>query len=272
MNVKNIDSNNLNFKSGLTWKIIKDIKQTDVLKSQADFAKLGLDADFRGKKSVCANYIYAANILAEISDKYKLPFNFIPYAIRVYKNEELVKPGYFYGFCINDTGKILKKEPSFIGGSIFVNDYRSGLLENDYMITKHYLLGRRSSPHFLANAFHEWFHAIHMDLMYKKYGYGGICPVLKEEYDRAGKVNKGLNKYESLNNRDMSALPDSFKKFIGKYAIISNSMLELFAELMTKITTMSLDKDLKVIKNPLDNLPKDLPNDVKYELERIMDI
>ena len=83
MKVQNVDPKNLNFKSGLTWKIIKDIKQTDVLKSQADFAKLGMNADFKGKKSVCANYIYAANILAEISEKYKLPLDFMPYSVRV---------------------------------------------------------------------------------------------------------------------------------------------------------------------------------------------
>ena len=108
--------------------------------------------------------------------------------------------------------------------------------------------------------------------MYKKYGYGGKCPILKQEYDRRGKTNKGLDKYENLDNRNLSALPSSLKKYLGKYAIKSSSMLELFAELMTRITAEALDKDLRVVKNPLDNLPKDLPKDVKYEFERIIDI
>ena len=57
-----------------------------------------------------------------------------------------------------------------------------------------------------------------------------------------------------------------------EYAIKTNSYLEVFAELMTKITTQALDKDLKVIRNPLDNLPVNMPQNIRYELERILEI
>ena len=264
--------NNVNFKSGLTRKIIKDILSTDVAKAEADFAKIGADTDFKGKKSVCANFIYATNILNEISEKYKLPFDFVPYAIRLYRTKELEKPFSFFAFTINDSGKVLKNEPSFIGGSIFVNNFGSGIFENNFITNIDYMKGRRSSSHFLANTFHEWFHVIHMDLMYKKYGYEGECPILRKEYHKECTNNKGLKKYESLAKRDLSEVPKEFKKYVGRYAIKSNSMLETFAELMTKITTEALDKDLNVIKNPLDNLPKNMPKDIKYELERLLDI
>ena len=49
-------------------------------------------------------------------------------------------------------------------------------------------------------------------------------------------------------------------------------MLEVFAELMTKITAESLSKDLKVIKNPMDNIPKDFPELYKKETEKILNI
>ena len=264
-------NNKLNFKSGLTGKIIKDILSTNVAKIESDFAKIGAEADFKGKKSVCANFVYATNILYEISERYKLPFNFVPYAITVYKNNELINKEEFLAFAINDTGKILKNKPPYIGGSLFINDKGSGIFNNNFTITEHYILGKRSTPHFLANTFHEWFHLIHMDLIYKKYGYEGACPVLSKEYKKVG-VNKGLKKYESLDNRDCSTFPKSFKKYIGDYAIKKNSYLEVFAELMTKITTLSLDKNLKVIKNPLDNLPKNMPPNIQYELERILEI
>jgi len=268
----NSTNNNTVFKSGLTRKIVKDILSTDVAKAEADFAKIGTEADFKGKKSICANFVYATNILYDISEKFKLPFDFTPYTIKVYNDKEIIDSTHkYFAFAINDSGKVLKNQDNFIGGSIFVNDKNNGILANNYYTTKHYLLGRRSSPHFLANALHEWFHTIHMDLMYKKYGYGGKCPILKEQYNKAG-LNKGLKKYESLGHRDMSFIPEDFQKLIGKYAIKSGSMLELFAELMTKITAEALDKDLKVIKNPLDNLPKDMPKEIKFELERIMDI
>ena len=260
-----------NFKSGLTWKIIQDIKQTNVAKTQADFAKIGLDADFRGKKSVCANFVYAANILYDICEKYKLPFDFVPYSISVYKNKELIKPGSYFAFTINDTGKVLNGKPSFIGGSIFINDFGSGIYENDFYTNQDYKKGRRSSSHFLSNTLHEWFHAIHMDLMYKKYGYEGKCPILRDAYQKSEK-DDGLQRYENMDKTNFSSLPDDFVKYIGEYAVKPNSMLEMFAELMTKITTLSLDKKLNVIKNPLDNLPNNLPKEVKNILEDLLDI
>lgn len=271
MKIQN-QNNSFNFKSGLTGKIIKDIVTTNIEKAQADFAKIGTEADFRGKKAVCANFVYATNILYDISEKYKLPFDFVPYAIKVYENKELINPHEYFAFATNETGNVLKNEPAYIGGSIFVNKKLSGLFLNDYIITKHYLLGKRSSPHFLSNTLHEWFHTIQMNLIYKKYGYEGICPVLSKEYRRPG-LNKGVKKLDSLDtSRDLTTLPKDFKKYIGSYAIRTNSYLELLAELMTKITTLSLDKDLNVVKNPLDNLPKDLPKEVKCELEKFLDI
>ncbi len=271
MKTQNIYIQNTNFKSGLTCKIIKDIKSTNVAKAQEDFKKIGMNADFKGKQAICANFVYATNILYDLSEKFKLPFDFVPYAVRVYENKELCKPGEYRAFSINDTGKILTDEPSFIGGSIFFNSNHSGLFQSNQLADKDYKNGRRSSSHFLTNTLHEWFHTIHMDLMYKKLGYEGECPILRDEYHKEG-VNNGLTEYERLSNVDLKDLPESFKRYIGSYAIEENSLLEVFAELMTKITTDSLDKNLNVIKNPLDNLPKDLPEKVKFELERTLDI
>ena len=268
MKVQKVNKQHTSFKSGLTFSIIKDIRHTNIQKSQAELKQIGMDADFNGEKAICANFIHAANILSDITDKYKLPFNFVPFSVRVYKTEELIKQKNYLGFCISDTGNVLKNELPFIGGSIFMNKNKNGLFQNDFYATKSYLQGKRSSSHFLSNTFHEWFHAILMDLIYKKYGYEGQCPILRENYHKDG-MNKGIKKYKSLDNRDKSSLSDEFKRYIGKYAWIQGNMHELIAELLTKITVNSLDKNLNIIKNPLDNLPKDIPLIVREQLERV---
>jgi len=142
MEVKSINQHT-NFKSGLTRKIIKTILTTDVAKAEADFAKIGTKADFRGNKSVCANFVYAANILYDLVEKFKLPFDFKPYTIKVYKDKELVVSHSYRAFTINDTGKVLKNEDAYIGGSIFVNDKDSSILLNDYYTNRDYFWGRR---------------------------------------------------------------------------------------------------------------------------------
>ena len=271
MIIRNNNLHSTNFKSGLTLKLIRDIRNINVAEAEADFAKFGIDANFKDSKTICANFVMASNILKDISEKYKLPFDFNPPAIRVYNNKELIdkEDKSSIGFCSVDTKRVLKDEPPFIGGSVFMNKKKNGLLTNDLINSDlGYMTNWRSSSHFLASTLHEWFHCIHQNLIFKQKGYEGNCPVLKGMYGKEGA--NGLSVIGVLSN-----LPDISAKAaesIGKYAVFSRSMLEVFAELMAKITAEALDKDLNVVKNPMDNIPKEFPNVYKKQIEEILKI
>jgi len=270
-----VNNSSLNFKSGLTLNIIKDFRRINPVNAETDFKRIGVNAQFRNSKFLSGATTLVCDILNDISNKYKLPFDSQPLYIRVFKNRELVdmpsQPA--DGFCITDTKKVIKSEGPFVGGSIFFKSpvFDSVILEsmrgnNDY--SRKYC----SSSHFLRIPMHEWFHNIHLNLIYKKYGYDGICPVMKKMYPN--KKPSGLEKAKEIDS-NLYILPEDkayIEKYLGKYSVAEGSLFEIFAELMTKITTQSLDKNLNVIKNPLDNLPNDLPKFFRKFLENTLNI
>ena len=271
MNVQKYN-NSIGFKSGLTYNLVKEIRSIDIAKTQRDFATMGVDADFRSCKTICANFVMAANTLSDIAGRYKLPFNFVPPAIRVFKPEELEDESYnAIGFCNIDTKKILKDEFPFIGTSVFININNNNMLKNELnAIWEKTVMNWRSSSHFLYTTLHELFHCIHENLILTKMGYEGECPVLKAKYGR--KNANGLSYMETKSN--LPDVPDSdiLTEQIGRYAANSFSLMEIFSELMTKITVEALDKKVNVVKNPMDNLPKKLPDFYKKEIEEILNI
>jgi len=268
----NIQKNNsISFKSGLNRSILKEIKNIDVAKAQIDFAKMGVDADFRGSKPICANFVYAANVLSDIAGKYKLPFNFVPPAIRVFKHEELIdKNDKALAFCNIDTKKVLKEEEPFVGTSVFMGEENSNIPLMEFLLLKGKIIGSKKTAHFLSVALHEWFHCIHENLIFKKFGYEGSCPILSERYGKEGA--KGLDVISIQTNLPFLPFGKVLQKEVGRYAASSRSMFEVFAELMTRITVEALDKNINVIKNPLDNMPKKLPYFYKRKIEEILNI
>lgn len=269
MKIKKINSENTNFKSGLTRKIIMDIKSVDIAKKELEFAKEGIQADFCNSKTICANFAYASDILAEISNRYKLPFHYNPPAIQVYSNKDLIeKVDNASGFCIPDTKEIIKEKPAYIGGSIFMDKKINGLYINNLLTNFNHFVNWHPSSHFLSTTLHEWFHCIHINLILKNKGYEGDCPVLRSKY-----FKEKANGLDSINiQTNLFGIATKVGDNIGNYAVFSRSMLEVFAELMTKITAESLDKNLNVIKNPKDNIPKDFPEPYKKEIEKLLNI
>lgn len=269
MNVNKINYDNTVFKSGLTGKIIKDIKNTDIYKQELDFAERGIQADFLNSKTICANFAYVSDILDEISGRYKLPFHYNPPAIQVYKKNELIEQQKnTSGFCIPDSREVIKGESKYIGSSIFMDKNANGLFTNNLLADLNYLTNWHPSSHFLSTTLHEWFHCIHINLILKKKGYEGKCPILKTKY-----YKENANGLDSINiQSNLFGISTKVADNIGRYAVFSRSMLEVFAELMTKITADSLNKDLKVVKNPMDNIPKDFPEFYKKQIEMILNI
>ena len=269
MNIQN--NNQITFKSGLTYNLLKDIKNIDVAKTGLDFAKMGIDTDFRGSKPICAYFVYAANILADIAGRYKLPFDFVPPAIQVFKQNELIdKTDRAVAFCNIDTKKVLKDKEPFIGTSIFMGEENNNVPKIEFLLLKNKLTGNKKTSHFLSVALHEWFHCIHENLVFNKYGYEGSCPVLKSKYGKEDA--RGLDVISVQTNLPFLPFGKDLRNAVGGYAASSRSMFEVFAELMTRITVEALDKKINVIKNPMDNMPKKLPKFYKTKIEEILNI
>ena len=264
-------SNSINFKSGLTYSILKDIKNIDVNMTQSGFAKMGIDADFRGSKPICANFVMAANILSDIAGKYKLPFDFVPPSIRVFRQNELIdKTDRAIAFCNIDTKKVLKGEEPFIGTSVFMGEENNNIPRIEFLLMKSRLRGNKKTSHFLSVTLHEWFHCIHENLIFNKHGYEGNCPILKSRYGKEGA--NGLDVISVQTNLPFLPFGNDLKKEIGGNAASSRSMFEVFAELMTRITVEALDKKVNVVKNPMDNMPEKLPKFYKNKIEEILNI
>lgn len=270
-------NNSPTFKTGLTIKLLKDFKNINIQEAEADLASAGIDAKFLNNKFICGSSVLTANILNEISGKYKLPFDFLPFSIRAYKDKDLAIESVkkCHGFCNTNTKKILKDEPPFIGTSLFFNtSFLSSPVFVDINTTIYGFLNYLSSPHFLQIFLHEWFHCIHNNLIYKKHGYEGNCPVLRAKYYKP--KAKGLYITQDKDVIARSFLNPKFRarisKLVSKYAGDNCLYSEFFAELMTKITTKSLNSKLEPVQNPLDNIPKELPSQLKKYIERTLNV
>ena len=265
------------FKAGLTPELFRDLNKINIKDVEADFAKIGVDANFADNKFICGSSVLTANILGEISAKYKLPFDYLPFAIRAYNDKNLIYDDVkkCEGFSNADTKRILKNDPPYIGTSIFFNDtiLHSPIL-TDIRTTIRGLSKYCSSAHFLHPIIHEWFHCIHDNIVYKSQGYEGNCPVLKAKY-----FKPEANGLDMLQDGDImydvaldNKLQNLIKRLVSKYAAYNYKYSEFFAELMTMITIKSLDFKLNPIKNPLDNIPQKLPKNLKFYIEAALNI
>ena len=275
--MKIMENNSPSFKTGLTTKLLKDFKNININEKEAEFAAKGIDAKFLNNKFICGSSILTAEILNEVSGKYKLPFDFLPFSIRAYndKNLALESVKKCRGFCNTNTKKILKDEPPFIGTSLFFNNsFLNFPILFDIDTTINGLLNYLSSPHFLQLFFHEWFHCIQNNLIYKKHGYEGKCPVLRAKYYKP--KADGLYITQDRDVIAGSFLNPKFRakvsKLVSKYAGNSCLYSEFFSELMTKITIKSLDSKLRPVKNPLDNIPRELPASLRKYIERTLNV
>lgn len=262
------------FKSGLTYKLYKDFKHINVKEVESDFSKINIDAKFLNNKFIAGASVLTANILNDVSSKYKLPFDFLPPAIRSYKEDNIVSGDAddSEGFCIVDTKRVLKDEPSFIGTSIFFNDKNKSVLKENFVSTVVGLLNYNSSGHFLHTILHEWFHCIHQNLVLKKHGYEGNCPVLKERYFKPNACGLRILEKRDVMRGVRLCYQSEVAKLISDYAAENCFKSEIFAELMSMVTVKSLDSHLNPIKNPLDNIPKKLPVLIKQKVEELLEV
>ena len=170
-----------------------------------------------------------------------------------------------------EADKIIKGEPSFDTTSVFIQNQPDDIDYLDKLAEDSYKSNFSASAHFMQYVLHELFHAVHLDLIFKRDGYNGKSPYGKELYK-----NPYIKYPKGLYTMDTYSLPiksdymqKTIKDSLGKYA--STSKAELFAETMTKLFTDSIDSDEMALKNnPLDKL-KNYPDFIQKFIKRELD-
>lgn len=250
--------NIVSFKAGLNNKILNQEKITKPDKIQEIFGKYGIETDFDKNKTIS----YANMICLEIFDSIKKRFNInynMPPAIFAYQSRYLIEKN-SVNFCIPDTTNVLSNDYPFLGRSIFFNECKN-LKQINNITDRLYKNKEISSPHFLSPFIHEWFHSIHLDSIYSKYGYGGNCDVMKEIYPSKTKLKSGYSILKELETKTLQKQENMVVyDVLGKYSTqTTNQYLEIFSETLTMAICKSLD-GLKLIHNPLEVI-KNTPNE-----------
>lgn len=118
--MKNLNPNiNINFKSGLTNKILFKEKCTKPCKLETYFAKeFGIETNFLENKTLAYANTLCAQIFQKLSKKINFNFLFPPF-IRIYNKTSLIEKNSASNFCIPDSKAILIDDSPFPGRSIF---------------------------------------------------------------------------------------------------------------------------------------------------------
>ncbi len=252
MNVK-FSNNAINFKSGLTNKILLNEKSINIEQQELNFAEnFGIESKFLENKSGALANQLCLEIFADLSNKLNLNLT-VPPAIFLYDKNQLLDFSSSANFCIPDTKEVLKNEYPFSGRSIFFRNFKN-LEEIDNNTEYQYHNKISSSSHFLAPFIHEWIHSFHLDYIFKTFGYGGDCEYLNEIYLKQSSVS-GVKLLKFLETKTLSSEENEIIfKTLGNYSTLPiNQYLEIFAETLTKFICESL-KDCKLIKNPFEQL------------------
>ena len=257
MNIKNkTNIFNLNFRSGLNNRIISSETSMDIKICENMFTEVyGVETHFCGNKSAA----FANNICLKIVEKLSENLNlniFLPPVICIYNADCIIDKNSAPNFCISDTCNVLKNDYPFPGRSVFFKNFNN-LEEIDNSVENQFRNKISSSSHFLAPFIHEWLHSLHLDYIYKKFGYGGDCTYLNEFYPLKKSKQTGIQLLKMLENKKLSPKENEIIfDTLGYYSTLpTNQYLEIFSEAFTKFICDSLS-GIHIIKNPLEQLKK----------------
>ena len=256
MKITGTQKYNINFKSGLTNKILAKEKFIDSKTREKIFEKYyEIEACFKENKSAALANSICLKILGDLSSKLNVKLKFPP-AVFVYNKDQLINKEDSLNFCIPDTQYVLKDDYPFPGRSIFLKNFNN-LEEINNISEALYNKNESSTSHFLAPFMHEWLHSFQLDLIYQTHGYGGECFYLQEIYPIQNTKISGYKLLEQLETKSLSARENEIvRNTIGNYSTKPiNQYLEIFSETLTKFICASL-KDTSLIRNPLDELKK----------------
>lgn len=244
-------NNSLNFKSGLSSKIVQMQKDVNVSSIENFFKQAySIETNFKMNRPVALSSFFAVNIL-ENAKLFLKNFNLTTPEINVYKKGELITSLPLHNFCIPENSIVTNENKIYPKGSIFYEEQKS-LEEMDALIEKDYIANKRSSGHFLADTIHEMMHSIYLNHLEKIY---------KNDF-----ILKDLE-HRTLSDDENIIIAEN----IGKYATTAkNQYHEIFAETFTKLFCNAISpQDLCLKKNPIEELKK-YPKDFQKIIKKII--
>lgn len=247
--------NNVSFNAGLNSKIKlrKILTSTEQTERELN-KKYGIYANFENNNTIAFVNLLCADIFEQLGNA--LRFNITaPPVIKVYKQKDLILNDKYINFCIPENSKLFKDNEIYPAGSVFFKDYKS-LNQIDNITENLYKNGKISSNHFLAMFIHEWLHSIHLDHIYKKFGYNGDCEYLSKIYPKPDNtktltINDLQQKF--LSEEESKTVKEELDLYAGEK---NNQYFEVFSEMFTKLICGSISKDCKLIRNPIDLFKK----------------
>lgn len=269
MQIEKANTYTPNFQAGLNHKIlIKELLTNPKSKEKVLSELYNIDADFNNNKSMALANKYCADIFRTLLKKTDMDFRYPP-NIKVYRQEQLLNKNSAENFCISDTKSVLKNDYPYPGRSIFFSEYPS-LEYINYRSERLHHDKQSSSPHFLAPFIHEWIHSLQLDYIYNKFGYGGKCEYMTQQYPNKIQTKSGFDIVEKLSGQHLSEKENEIVyDELGEYATKpENQYFEVFSEAVTKFICNSLS-GVKIIKNPTDlfkQTSKDFQNIIKKVL------
>ena len=234
--------NKLSFKAGLNNSIIKQASNINIVSCENNFYNnYRIDAFFMKDRTNCFCNNTTIELFKTLSNKLHFPL-LLPPSIRCYLSKPKIQTN--NNFCIATNTKVFDNELPFEACSLFFLKQHS--IENlNNNIEQRYKNKEMSSNHFLADTIHEWIHSLHLGF------------ILNSDNAR-NKINN-LTKFK-LNKQERAVVND----ILGKHASNNqNTAFEIIAETFTQTICKSLNKNLELIKNPIEllkNYPKELRN------------
>ena len=249
----------ISFQSGLTPALEQSFKTIDTRKLEKRMAKeYGIDAKFSGNKAIAGCFNYVLNLCCEASEKYKLPFNYVPPSIRLYTPQNLCEEDEnTHGLCISERQKVLKDEGIFDTGSVFIENFPDDIRVIDMFQELRRDTNHSSTSHFLGLFLHEWFHNVHLNLLFDRFNRNRTSQI-----DQIRRLDKQMQPYNIIHRW-------AIKHSVSTYG--SENKFELFSEVMSKIMADSIDENTMTLKgNPMEvlkTLPRFIQNYINDELK-----
>lgn len=259
---------NTSFRAGLNKKILSECTVLNLKSVENNFIKqYNIDAKFKDNKPIA--YCFKKVLEAFLAMKnFRINSSLIP-RIRVFTADDLILKDNLDSFCIPESRSVLKNELPFETGSIFQKEVDT-LEDWNAKIENSYNNHIRSSNHFLSDVMHEFFHAVYIRHLYKKYGYSGDCPYTKTMYPADSESVNIMKMLETkcFNSKENKVL----QNVLGTYSTTSKGQYhEVFAETFTKIFCESFSPELKFTKNPFETI-KTYPTSFLKILAKVINV
>lgn len=230
----------IHFEAGLTYKMLEEIEQSDVLVISKKISKAGISNEFKDNKMVAWSCNQVINIIQQLNKRFKAKIP-LPKGIYVEDFRNLDDNPDAFGTCTLLPSKLIKNSETVIPEKTIFFNSAVDWNNVDKIADLNYAARMFSSDFFLYPFMHEFSHVIHLDSLINMFK--GKNLVDKLEF---AVKNESINK---LSNNERGKIAS-----IADYAL-KNPLDTIACDIPTRIIE-ALDKEnLKPLQNPFLGTP-----------------